>query len=404
MSWFYRNLVRPALFRHDAEEIHDQAMQAVAWAGRLPAVTDAIASFFAAPALPVHLFGLTFPNPLGIAAGLDKSAAGLPVWEALGFGFAELGGVTWHPQPGNPKPRLFRAPGDQALINRMGFNNPGAEAVAEKLRAWRAEGLWPRHPVGMNLGKSRVTPLEEAPLDYARSFQVLWPWIDFFVINVSSPNTPGLTGLQAKQPLAEILAAIQEANRSEAGRSEKGRRPKPVLVKVSPDLSFDGLDSLLELAEEGQFAGFVATNTTTERPAGSGLETGPAGSRPLVGKRESIVSFPAVYSEAGGLSGRPLRCRSTEVIRHLYQESGGRVPIVGVGGISSGADAWEKIQAGASLLQVYTGLIYEGPTLAQEIVRYLDEQIALLGLRDLSEAVGSGGLEENIGQHRVVEW
>jgi dihydroorotate dehydrogenase len=329
-------------------------------------------------ALPVEVLGLTFPNPIGLAAGMDKFANALPAWAALGFGFTELGAVTWHAQPGNALPRVFRAVSERVIINRMGFNNPGAEAVARALANWRALGRWPNHPVGINLGKSKVTSLEKAPEDYANSFRVLRPHADFFVVNVSSPNTPNLRMLQDKAALDDILAAIQEEERSAVSnqRSEIGARsagtilPKPVLVKVAPDLSFEALDEILELVEPRRIAGIVATNTTIDRP-----EASDAGLR-------------RIYAEAGGLSGPPLRKRSTEVVRHLYRQTRGRLPIVGVGGIFDAECAWEKITAGASLLQLYTGLVYEGPSVAKTIIQGLHARMVAHGFKNLREAVG----------------
>jgi dihydroorotate dehydrogenase len=310
---------------------------------------------------------------------MDKNAEAVPTWAAMGFGFTELGAATWHAQPGNPAPRLFRARADHAIINRMGFNNVGAEVIAERLIEWRSLGRWPDHPVGINLGKSKITPLEQAAEDYARSFRVLQPHLDFFVVNVSSPNTPNLRQLQDKSALNEILSAIQEVQspvsinpQSANGPRNSPRHPpsKPILVKVAPDLSFEALDEILELAGPRQIAGIVATNTTITRPAASDPE------------------LQRVYAEAGGLSGRPLRSRSTEVVRHLYRQTRGSLPIIGVGGIFNAADAWEKIAAGASLLQVYTGLIYEGPAIAKDIVS---------GLIDLMEAAGMTGLNQAVG-------
>ena len=321
-----------------------------------------MASFYGAPELPVELLGLKFPNPVGLAAGMDKHAVAVPAWEALGFGFVELGGVTWHPQPGNPAPRMFRVVPDEALINRMGFNNPGAEAMSQKLAEWRALGRWPKHPVGVNLGKSKMTPLERAAEDYANSFRALHPHADFFVVNVSSPNTPNLRQLQDKAALDEILAAMQAINR---------RPAKPILVKVAPDLSFDALDEIIELTGPRQIAGIVATNTTITRPEARDSE------------------LKRVYGEEGGLSGRPLRARSTEIIRHLYRQTKGAVPIIGVGGIFNADDAWEKITAGASLVQLYTGLVYEGPGVAKEIVNGLHARLIERGLSVLKDAVGA---------------
>jgi len=362
MSWCYRLMIRPVLFAQDSEAIHNRTLAALARASRSPALCSVLSALYAAPELPVELFGLRFPNPVGLAAGMDKQAAAVPAWAALGFGFTELGGVTWHAQPGNPEPRMFRAIRDEALINRMGFNNPGAEAMAAKLRTWRESNCWPNHPVGVNLGKSKITPNDEAAEDYANSFRALRPLADFFVVNVSSPNTPNLRQLQDKTALDEILAALQEVNRPEA---------KPLLVKVAPDLSFEALDDILELAARRHLSGIVATNTTIARP-----ET-------------SDDRLRRIYSEPGGLSGRPLRARSTEVIRHIYKQTRGTLPIIGVGGIFNADDAWEKITAGASLVQVYSGLVYEGPALAKQVVRGLQRRLRAAGFTSLAQAVGA---------------
>jgi dihydroorotate dehydrogenase len=385
MSWFYRRLVRPALFSLDSEEIHNRTLKALGWLARRELFCETLASFFHTTDLSIELFGLKFPNPVGLAAGMDKYATTVPAWEALGFGFIELGGVTWHPQPGNPAPRMFRAVSDAALINRMGFNNPGAEIVAESLAAWRASGRWPKHPVGINLGKSKISQLDRAAEDYANSFRALRPHADFFVVNVSSPNTPNLRQLQDKTALDEILAALQEQQRgagispaSESSSHRAGETPalpcaKPVLVKVAPDLSFEALDEILELARPRQLAGIVATNTTITRP------------------KTNDPELKRVYGESGGLSGRPLRERSTEVIRHLYRQTQGTLPIIGVGGIFNAEDAWEKISAGASLVQLYTGLVYEGPGVTKKIVDGLRQRLEASGLSSLREAVGTAG-------------
>ena len=236
----------------------------------------------------------------------------------------------------------------------MGFNNPGAEAIAAKLAEWKKLGRWPDHPVGINLGKSKITPLAEAAADYANSFRVLRDLADFFVVNVSSPNTPNLRQLQDKTALDEILAAIQEINVARSAerqdQSRPAETPTPILVKVAPDLSFEALDEILELVAPRNIAGIVATNTTISRP------------------QTNDSAAQKIYAEAGGLSGKPLRGRSTEIIRHLYKQTGGKLPIIGVGGIFDADDAWEKIAAGASLLQIYTGLVYEGPGINREIV------------------------------------
>ena len=332
MNWIYRQLLRPALFTQDAEVIHNRTMRALAWAGRREWACGAMESWFGAPKLPTNALGLWFPNPVGLAAGMDKSAEALPTWAALGFGFTELGAVTWHPQPGNPLPRVFRAIAYSAIVNRMGFNNPGAETVAETLARWRKLGHWPSHPVGMNLGKSKVTPLEKAAEDYAKSLKVLLPHLDFFVVNVSSPNTPNLRKLQDKSALDEILSAVLAVRASAARTMPRGPNgyrnhegatsSKAVLVKVAPDLSFEALDEIVELALARKIDGIVATNTTIARPT------------PLCPQSQ------LVYNQLGGLSGLPLKARSTEVIRHLFRQGSGKLPIVGVGGIFTAADAW----------------------------------------------------------------
>jgi dihydroorotate dehydrogenase len=377
MTWAYRTFLRPLLFRRDSEKIHNWTLKRLAWAGAHPLACKALAKLFCPKPLPVKLFGLEFPNPVGLAAGMDKEAVAIPAWAALGFGFSELGGVTWHAQPGNPVPRLFRLVAQEALINRMGFNNPGAETAALRLAAWRHQGRWPRHPVGINLGKSKVTPLADAAKDYADSLGLLWPHADFFVVNVSSPNTPNLRQLQDKAALDQVLAAVQEVN-SRMRQSCSAALParelpdagKPILVKVAPDLSFEALDEILELTGPRQVAGIVATNTTITRPP----------------TREAELQ--RLYSEAGGLSGKPLAARSTEVIRHLYRQSQGALPIIGVGGIFNAEDAWEKITAGATLVQVYTGLVYEGPGLARRIVSGLRAELNARGFASVAQAVG----------------
>lgn len=384
ISWLYRRLVRPALFKHESEAIHDWTLQMLAQISRNDFLCDALASFFGAPEMRVEVSGLSFPNPIGLGAGMDKYAVALNAWAALGFGFCELGGVTWHAQPGNPPPRLFRALADEALINRMGFNNPGADAMALKLAEWRKAGRWPNHPVGINLGKSKVTPLDRAAEDYAASLSVLWSHGDFFVVNVSSPNTPNLRQLQDRSALDEILEAVQKTNAHQSQVSgNKNLKPeisrfktripirqKPIFIKVAPDLSFEALDEILDLAERHGIAGLVATNTTTSRP------------------KTNDPKLQRIYAEPGGLSGRPLRQRSTEMIRHIFRQSGGALPIIGVGGIFDAADAWEKITAGASLVQIYTGLIYQGPSLVRDIVCGLRERMAEAGLKKIQEAVG----------------
>jgi len=362
MSWFYRHVARPLLFSMDSEVAHDLTLRALASASRWSVLCDLARSVCDVESLPVEAMGLSFPNPVGLAAGMDKLGRAVPIWDAVGFGFSELGGVTWWSQPGNPKPRMFRAVAEEGLVNRMGFNNDGAVALASRLRDWQARGVWPRHPVGVNLGKSKRTPLGEAASDYAQSFSALRMVADFFVVNVSSPNTPNLRQLQDRSALDEILSVLQERNR------DGSIPPRPILVKVAPDLGFEALDEVVDVALRRNLAGIVATNTTVQRP----VSKDPVSTR--------------IYRETGGLSGRPLRQRSTEVVRHLYRQSEGRLLIVGVGGISTADDAWEKITAGASLVQVYSGLVYEGPMLVRDIVAGIRDR---LGSTQWNDAVGS---------------
>ncbi len=363
MSWCYRHFVRPFLFTQNSERIHNITLRNLSWASKRPVVSSLVRKAFAAPPFPVCVLGLNFPNPVGLAAGMDKNAAAVPMWEAMGFGFAELGGVTWHAQPGNPKPRIFRAIHDEAIVNRMGFNNAGAAALAANLAGWKQKGLWPNHPIGINLGKSKITPLETAAEDYANSFRVLRDHADFFVVNVSSPNTPNLRQLQDKSALDEILAGLQSINRTQ--------NPKPILVKVAPDLSFEALDEILSLVGPRQIAGIVATNTTITRP------------------NTPDRHLQKVYAETGGLSGRPLRYQSNQIIRHLYKQSGGKLPIIGVGGIFTADDALAKIFSGASLVQIYTGLVYEGPGIARDVVNGLHRALEERGFKNINEAVGA---------------
>jgi dihydroorotate dehydrogenase len=370
----YRQFLRPLLFRGlslDPEFLHQRAMGLLGWLGQSPdnSGTQRLKpwlrrQFCCADArLAQSCWGLTFANPLGLAAGYDKDGEAARAWPLLGFGFAELGTVTRHPQPGNPAPRLFRLVEDEAVLNRMGFNNQGAAALARRLAAYW-EGDRPTIPIGINLGKSKVTPLEEAAEDYVYSFSQLYPYGDYFVVNVSSPNTPGLRSLQATDQLGPILAALQAEN----------PQGKPLLVKIAPDLDWPDIDAVVDLAMDYGLAGMIATNTTTAR---AGLKT-----------KLLLPTGNAPDQEAGGISGAPLRQRSTAVIRHIYRLTGGRLPIVGVGGIFTAADAWEKIVAGATLLQIYTGWVYEGPWMVPEILTGLLLQLEQHGLSTLSEAVG----------------
>ncbi len=308
---------------------------------------------FEDPSLRQTLFGVDFPNPLGLAAGFDKNATAVSHLHSLGFGFVEVGTITARRQPGNSKPRLFRLPRHRALINRMGFNNDGAPVVAQRLATSK-----PQIPVGVNLGKSKATELVDAPGDYKCSFEFLRDFGAYFVINVSSPNTPGLRSLQEKGPLLEIINAIRAADEE-----------KPLFVKVAPDLETSALDDVLEVAHEEKLTGLIATNTTTSREGISGRNCG----------------------EQGGLSGAPLREKSNQFLSHLYQGSDREMILIGVGGIFSGADLYEKIALGAHLCQVYTGWIYGGPTSVPSMLRQLVELMKRDGLAGLAELRGTGG-------------
>lgn len=321
-------LLRPLLFRMDAEAAHHFAI------GALQSVPGSLlrATFGAAPVATREVCGIPFRNPVGLAAGMDKNAVALPAWEALGFGFIEVGTITAKMQPGNPQPRLFRYPGKRALINRMGFNNDGADAVAARLDRLKASGRWPRIPVGINLGKSKVTELADAPGDYLHSYRTLLCYGDYFVVNVSSPNTPGLRELQDKDALASIVRALRDHDAS-----------KPLFVKIAPDLNSPQLDAILELVATENISGLIATNTTLDHSA-----------------------IPKERDETGGLSGAPLTSRSAEVLRVL--RAGTDRPLIASGGIMTGKDARSRLEAGASLVQIYTGFVYRGPALIREIL------------------------------------
>lgn len=332
-------LLKPLLFRLSPERAHELTVDALQLLLKVPGGAAALRSWSSpkSEALHLRLFGLDFPNPIGLAAGFDKDGRYYRAMRHLGFGFIEIGTVTPRPQPGNPKPRLFRLPPDQALINRMGFNNEGVDALVGRLRD-RPKDLI----IGGNIGKNKDTPNERATDDYLLCFEKLFEHVDYFVVNVSSPNTPNLRDLQEKEPLTALLSTLQSRNHDRL-------RPKPLLLKIAPDLTDGQLDDILDIARDTGLAGLIATNTTVSR---AGLTT---------------HATQVAAMGAGGLSGAPLRERATEVIRYLHTKSGGTIPIIGVGGITNAADAIEKLEAGASLLQVYTGLIYAGPSLVRDI-------------------------------------
>ena len=313
--------------------------------------------------LQQKFWGLDFNNPFGLAAGFDKDGTAAGMWSSFGFGLAELGAVTLHSQAGNPRPRMFRLPEDKAALNRMGANNLGAAVMADTLaQTWKRQAR--KIPIGINLCKSKITALDNAAADYVGSFKHLQSVADYFVVNVSSPNTPGLRSLQGGEQLEPILSALQSANTQQ----------QPILIKIAPDLEWDDIKDILNLALSHNLSGVIATNTTIRR---DGLNTEVL---PETGN--------SIKDEAGGISGLPVRSRSTEVIRFIYQETGGKLPIIGVGGIFNADDAWDKIIAGASLLQVYTGWVYEGPWMVSQVLSGLLAKLDEQGLENISDAVG----------------
>jgi dihydroorotate dehydrogenase len=329
----YERLVRPLLFVLDPETAHHFAIATLRAAPHIDLFLRALKAFQPAPK-PKTVFGLNFPNPIGLAAGFDKNGVALPAWAALGFGFAEIGTVTAKAQPGNPRKRISRFPNEQALINRLGFNNDGADVVADRLRRLRERGGWPAIPIGINIGKSKVTPIEQAIGDYVYSFRKLREFADYVALNVSSPNTPGLRSLQDRQSLVQLLGAIRAENRETR---------KPILVKIAPDLSESDLEEVIAVCRENEVAGIIATNTTLDHSA-----------------------ISSSRDQEGGLSGAPLREKSTAFVGAIATRS--TIPVIASGGIFDAESAREKLTAGAHLLQVYTGYIFRGPGLLREIV------------------------------------
>lgn len=333
----YSSVIRPFLFKMAPEKAHSFVVKTMKTGFKVPLVKSLVKGLTKVedPILKRNVFGIEFPNPVGIAAGFDKTAEMYEELSALGFGFIEIGTITPKPQPGNPQPRMFRLPKDKGLINRMGFNNHGVEDAIKNLKNKPSNLI-----VGGNIGKNKVTPNEEAVNDYLFCFDALYSSVDYFVVNVSSPNTPNLRALQDKKPLTEILMALMKA-------SSKKPVHKPILLKIAPDLTNEQLNDIIDIVNDTKIDGVIATNTTIDR--------------------SNLTTTGEVVSEAGGLSGAPVKDRSTQVIKYLHTQSNGSFPIVGVGGIQTAEDAVEKLKAGASLVQVYTGFIYEGPMMAKRI-------------------------------------
>ena len=352
-------LLRNILFWFDAEDVHYFSMNTLKFLCSIPLFKNIIRKQYSASEIhsETAAFNLSFKNPVGLGAGFDKNAKYLNELEVLGFGFVEIGTVTPLPQAGNEKPRLFRLPKDRALINRMGFNNDGVEAVAERLKTWRTRNSLPRLSgekrettndliIGGNIGKNKNTPNEDAWKDYEICFKALHPYADYFVVNVSSPNTPGLRELQEKESLRKILTGLQQLN-------IKTAEPKPILLKIAPDLTMEQIDDVVDLATEINLDGLVVSNTTISRDN-------------LITASSELQSIGS-----GGLSGASLKNRSTEIVKYISDKTGGLIPIIASGGIFTGQDAAEKLKAGALLVQVWTGFIYEGPAIVKKIARYI---------------------------------
>ena len=338
----YKSFIRPFLFQKHPEDAHNFLFKNLRLLDQLHLGFILKWMYnYQHSELEREVFGIKFPNPIGLAAGLDKDAEVSDMLGNIGFGFVEIGTITPKAQPGNPKPRLFRLPEDEALINRMGFNNEGVEACVERLKKRKSKVI-----IGGNIGKNKITPNKDALLDYEKGFMALFDYVDYFVVNVSSPNTPNLRELQDKKPLTELLNHLMILN-------NKRNKPKPILLKIAPDLSNEQLDDIVDIVIDTKIAGLVATNTTISREG---------------------LSYDKDFVDeigAGGLSGKPVKNRSTEVIRYISEKSKGKFPIIGVGGIHSPEDAIEKLEAGASLIQIYTGFIYEGPQLVKSINKAL---------------------------------
>lgn len=337
----YKILIRPLLFLLDPETAHHFTFGMLRFVMKIPGLKPFLSMIYSVKdeRHSLRLMGLDFPNPVGLAAGFDKNAVLFEELSAFGFGFIEVGTVTPKPQPGNDKPRMFRLPADQGLINRMGFNNEGVDAMVKRLRNRR-----PGVIIGGNIGKNKVTPNDQADEDYIRCFDALFEHVDYFVVNVSSPNTPGLRELQEREPLTRLLKKLTAMNDTKPVA-------KPILLKIAPDLTNSQLDEIVEIVQTTGLAGIIATNTTISR--------------------DGLFSPDDLTSEMGGLSGKPVREKSTEVIRYIRYKAGKEMVIIGVGGIFTAEDAWEKIKAGANLVQVYTGFIYEGPGMVKRIIRKL---------------------------------
>lgn len=367
MGLVYRTLVKPMLVFQDSEKAHTRSVRML----RLFSNNRLTRVFLSAvyktrKKLEVPLFGDVYQHPFGLAAGMDKKGEAINGWDAIGLSFAEIGGVTMLEQTGNPKPRMFRSSKHKALVNRMGFNNPGSENMQVRLQHHFERFGKPKIPIWLNLGKSKLTDNQNAHTDYSTTLGRLWDYADVFVVNVSSPNTPNLRDLQGEEELRKIILECVKINSQKS--QEIGSSAKPILVKVAPDMSFEQLERVTTVAMEAGCAGIVATNTTISRP--------------------NELESDEKLQETGGMSGQPVKDMSTQFIRHIYQYTNGQFPIVGVGGIMNADDAWEKITAGASLLQAYSGFVFEGPSLAKAVVSGLEAKLRQHGLDRIEDAIG----------------
>jgi len=369
MGLGFRLFARPIIALQDSERAHSRALKLLKLFSSNPLTRIPLRIIFKPKKkIPITFLGTTYDHPLGLAAGMDKKAEALRGWENLGLGFIEIGGVTELEQQGNPKPRMFRSDSSNALVNRMGFNNPGSEKTAQNLKKHFDKFGRPNVPLWVNLGKSKLTPLDKSSDDYSTTFMRLWDYGDVFVINVSSPNTPNLRELQNDDELAKIISACQKINKKMS--QEKNSNLKPILVKIAPELDDVQLKLVVNTAMKSGCDGIVATNTTTTRPV------------------PNSKSEEKVFSQKGGMSGKPLKKLSTEFIKKIYLMTDGKWPIIGVGGIMSADDAWEKITAGATLIQAYSGFVFEGAGLTKSIVKGLQKKLDIHGLSSLQDAVG----------------
>jgi dihydroorotate dehydrogenase len=363
-SVLYRHIGKPIFFKLSPETAHHLVIDGLHTASKVPGVTSLLKGMYGVPHtddMASDLFGIHFPSPIGLAAGLDKNAEAVEGFSAIGFGFMEVGTVTPKGQPGNELPRLFRLPSDEALINRMGFNNLGADKMAETLGKLKRRSI----PVAINIGKNKVTPNEEAHLDYAKCVSTLYDHADFFVVNISSPNTPDLRKLQHGDELSHLLNVVKQEIATQA--TKRNAKPKAVLVKIAPDMTDEELSYTIQVINQSGVSGVIATNTTISRHG---------------------LNHPAAH-EVGGLSGKPLKERSTQIISSIYKQTSGKLPIIGSGGIFTAEDAYEKIRAGASLVEIYTALIYEGPEVNRKLHRELRKLLQRDGFSHISEAVGA---------------